>query len=130
MANATGLLADGSPYVDVPLSDGILSPHEEVEHILLKFNNPKRVKFTFKHSVFGVIPHSNHPPMANAGADQSAFVGSVVTLDGSGSTDLDGDPLTYRWRIASQPAFNAAVFDNVNAIQPKLTIQPKRYLPD
>jgi hypothetical protein len=37
----------------------------------------------------------NTPPGANAGADQTGVVGQTVQLDGSGSSDIDGDPLTY-----------------------------------
>lgn len=40
---------------------------------------------------------ANRAPVANAGADASAFTGTPVTLDGSGSTDADGDGLTYNW---------------------------------
>ena len=35
---------------------------------------------------------TNRPPIANAGSDQTSPVGSVVTLDGSGSVDPDGLP--------------------------------------
>lgn len=39
----------------------------------------------------------NVPPAANAGADQLIAEGSLVTLDGTLSTDSEGLPLTYLW---------------------------------
>ena len=36
-------------------------------------------------------------PLANAGPDQTPGRGKLVTLDGSGSTDPDNDPITYAW---------------------------------
>lgn len=44
------------------------------------------------------LGQANHPPVAAAGADQSVECGKVVRLDGSGSTDPDGDTLAYEWR--------------------------------
>ena len=47
----------------------------------------------------------NHPPLADAGPDQVVEAtgpdGALVTLDGSGSSDPDGDALAYDWSWAA-----------------------------
>jgi hypothetical protein len=45
----------------------------------------------------------NTAPIADAGPDQSILIGVSATLDGTGSFDADGDPLTYLWTVASAP---------------------------
>jgi hypothetical protein len=49
-------------------------------------------------------PSANRPPVAVGGADRDAYVGDLVTLDASGSYDLDGDTLSYRWIAVTAPA--------------------------
>jgi hypothetical protein len=40
---------------------------------------------------------SNTPPTADAGPDTSSFEGVRIRLDGTGTTEPDGDALTYAW---------------------------------
>ncbi len=45
----------------------------------------------------------NKPPVANAGISATARVEDVVRLDGSGSRDPEGYPLTAKWKFISRP---------------------------
>ncbi|MDX1449390.1 MAG: ATP-binding protein, partial [Acidimicrobiia bacterium] len=45
------------------------------------------------------IAAPNRPPVADAGPDQTVLVGDTVTLDGSGSSDADGDALGFEWSL-------------------------------
>jgi len=60
----------------------------------------------------------NHAPAANAGPGQTVPAGSTVTLDGSRSTDPDGDPLTYMW---TQTAGTSVTLSDPTAVKPTFT---------
>ena len=62
----------------------------------------------------------NSKPVANAGPDQVVGIGSTVTLDGSGSNDVDGDAITYQWTLRSAPDGSAATLINATAASPAL----------
>ena len=52
-------------------------------------------------SVLVTVKQVNKAPSANAGPDQTVDEGTLVTLDGTASSDLDGNSLTYLWTAPS-----------------------------
>ncbi|MCG8439988.1 MAG: PKD domain-containing protein [Pseudomonadales bacterium] len=63
----------------------------------------------------------NTAPVANAGPLQNVKTGDVVTLDGSGSHDADGDALTYHWTFIAVPASSSTVLVSPNTPKPHFT---------
>lgn len=60
---------------------------------------------------------TNTPPTANAGTIQNVRVGTMVTLDGSASTDANGDVLTFRWSLVA-PNGSGATLNSATARMP------------
>lgn len=65
-----------------------------------------------------ICPVSNVAPVANAGPSQSVVTGTTVTLNGSGSSDADGNPLTYLWSFTSIPAGSGATLTAPTTVKP------------
>ena len=61
---------------------------------------------------------ANAAPVANAGVAQSTYLGDLVTLDGSASSDANGDSLTYAWTVHSFPSFFAPSIIGSNTARP------------
>jgi predicted TIM-barrel fold metal-dependent hydrolase len=60
----------------------------------------------------------NTEPIANAGYTATALVGSPVTLDATGSYDVDGDSLRYTWR---QTSGDPVVLSSTSIARPTFT---------
>lgn len=61
---------------------------------------------------------ANGAPTALAGAGQNVLKGAAVSLDGTGSSDPNGDALNYRWSLVSAPVGSAATLSNTNVVRP------------
>lgn len=66
------------------------------------------------------INSENSAPVAIAGDDQTAAINSVVTLDGSRSSDPDGTPLNFQWAIGSMPEGSSATLSDADSVSPTL----------
>ncbi len=82
-------------------------------------NGGLSAKDTMRVIVDAVIT-TNHPPIANAGADQTITLPTnTINLDGSASTDPENNITSYLWtKIAGPSIFNIV---NSNAVQTQVT---------
>ena len=115
--NGTALPASGTFIVDIP--GGLAAGASEVTR--LNFGNTNRRRINFTAVATADLGGGNTAPVADAGADATSPVGVATMLDGTGSTDGDGDPLTYAWSIISAPAGSAAALSDASAAKPSLT---------
>jgi hypothetical protein len=63
----------------------------------------------------------NLPPVANAGPEQVVAVAAVVTMNGSASTDANGDTLTYQWALTTKPTASVATLVGPTTEMPTFT---------
>ncbi|MHC4258847.1 MAG: choice-of-anchor Q domain-containing protein [Planctomycetota bacterium] len=88
-------LLPGSPCIDAGDPDYIAEPNET--------DLDGKPRIIYGRIDMGAYEFQNAPPVVNAGPDQivecacNTEEGTNVTLDGTGSYDADGDPLTYTW---------------------------------
>ncbi len=122
LANASGATATGQPYLNLPLVGGSLSPGAALTSVVLKFSNPQRTTFAFTQSIYGVPASLNHAPVANAGPDQTVAIGATVALDGTRSTDIDGNALAYRWSLSGFPNGSRAILANPTSVDPSFVV--------
>lgn len=70
-------------------------------------------------TVTAAVP--NAVPLANAGLVQNVSTGVQVILDGSASTDADGDTLSYTWTLTSIPTGSTAALIRADTARPTFT---------
>jgi hypothetical protein len=78
---------------DIPTGGATYTFSLVVEDALGEMSDPSIVNIQFT--------NVNHPPVADAGNDQTVSEGAPVSLDGSKSYDVDGDSLLYNWSQVS-----------------------------
>jgi YVTN family beta-propeller protein len=122
--------------VTIPVGSGpygvALTPDGKYAYVASRFSNRVSVIDTAANTVASTIGVGNDPvwiaippfapPIANAGLDQTAHMGTLVTLDGSGSSDPNGSlPLSYVWSFVSKPAGSNAALSIPNIVDPTFT---------
>jgi len=60
----------------------------------------------------------NGAPVAEAGVAQQLYRGETVFLNGSASSDPDGDSLSFSWQLTTQPENSAATLSDITATAP------------
>ncbi len=78
------------------------------------------VEITLTNNVFSVITDlaASEPPIADAGPNQTVNTGDTVALNGRGSSDPQGKPLSYRWSVLSTPIGSRATLTGTNSSSP------------
>jgi hypothetical protein len=111
LSNDSGSSSDGQVLVDKNGNLDVVWSDDAsgVNQILFsRFTNPQAPP----------PPPTNHPPVANAGADQTvacqAHGCASVTLNGSGSSDPDGDALSYVWTDQANNVVGTAAVVQLN----------------
>jgi len=110
----TGAFIDGSPAE--PGGDG---------NVVLTFRNPpggEDATLWAYTPELQLLNQTNNPPVADAGMDQTVLVDDTVTLDGSGSSDVDRDALTYSWSFRSVPTGSTAVLETTDPVHPTFVV--------
>jgi len=66
--------------------------------------------------------NANQPPVADAGPDQTAYVGDTVNFDGSGSSDADGTIVSYDWDFGDGTTGSGVLVEHIYSVVGDYTI--------
>lgn len=89
--------AEGNYIIRLTVDDGLATDMDEVELEVLA---------------------ANGAPIADAGGDQVVSVGDTVQLNGSASTDPDGDAVNFSWSFVTRPGGSSAALDDPSSPLP------------
>ncbi len=67
------------------------------------------------------VTSTNTPPVADAGSDQNVITLRQVQLNGSGSSDVENNPLTYAWAIDNRPTGSTTNISDTTIANPTFT---------
>ena len=67
------------------------------------------------------ITATNTAPVADAGLDQQVIAGTIVQLDGSGSSDAESQPLSFAWSLTTVPGGSTATLSDAGIVNPTFT---------
>ncbi|PTQ83143.1 hypothetical protein C8R21_102146 [Nitrosospira multiformis] len=84
LANAAGINEENHPYIQIPLPNGSLTSGQSVR-ALLKFSNPKQVKFNVSFEVDAELPKAGSLPPDPGSAGEATLLG--IDSDGDGVRD-------------------------------------------
>ena len=116
-----------------PAPEGNQRPSISLQEDILLVTYDKRVSNTLHNYLMEIELNTellnagvpNLAPTAYAGADIPGSIGGLVTLDGSGSSDPDGDELSFEWVFAEVPESSGLTDDDiVNAYTDAPTFVP------
>lgn len=130
---STSALSEYIERVAQDLSDnGVVNDNDLVEPINLSAQNINlsivRTNLTTRYDELGEainLPDFelliNRAPVADAGDDnQESYVNTEITLDGSNSSDIDSDNLSYAWALFSSPESSEVTLTDSNTVSPSI----------
>jgi len=94
--------------------------------VLLAFaDSPENKTLTRTATEKGMLfaePGIAYIPVSNATSPTHSPVNATVQVDGSTSTDANGDTLNYTWTIVAKPSGSNAMLTDFSAIKPRITL--------
>jgi hypothetical protein len=107
LVTLSNLLSPGEHTLTVTLDDEAVLNSCQTNYVLTS----QTLNFTISEVE---PPPVNAAPIADAGPDAAVVIGESVMLDGSGSSDPEGQPLTFSWNQTEGPQVELQNADTAN----------------